>query len=91
MFIKRNAGARIELALSIAVLAVIGLSALAVGYFLGTEAAVATAVLLFLLLDGFACLWTVLTWPMNRRIADRLDAEDEQRLQDGSRHNPTLR
>lgn len=91
MFMKRNSGTQVETALCLTVLVLIVGMALVAGYYLGTGAAVATAVILFLLLDGFDCLWSLFTRGLHRRIGDRLDAEDEQKMRDGSRHNPTLR
>ena len=91
MFIKRNTGAKIEIAISLAVLAAIAVAAIIVWIILGKTAAIAAAVLLFLLLDGFDCVWALATFRINQRIGDKLDADDEDKLRTGSRNNPTIR
>ena len=91
MFIKRRLGSKFERGLAIAVLLLILVLALVAWLTLGRASGIATAVILFLLLDGFDCVWVLLTYAMNQRIADRLDSDDEKMLRTGARDNPTLR
>jgi uncharacterized membrane protein YqjE len=91
MFIKRNTGAKLDVVVALVVLATITVVAAIAWIIVGRTAAIAAAVLLFLMLDGFGCVWTLATFRMNQRIGDKLDAEDEARIRTESRNNPTIR
>jgi uncharacterized membrane protein YqjE len=91
MFIKRKTGAKIENALSIAVLGIIVAASIIAWIIIGKAAAIATAVLLFLLLDGFDCVWALITNQVNQRIGDKLDKMDEDNHRNGTQNNPTIR
>jgi uncharacterized membrane protein YqjE len=85
MFIKRNMGSKYERWISIAILLMIVLLTAYVWIQLGKGAAIAAGILLFLLLDGFNCIWTLLSNSMNQRIGERLDSEDEKAINDSAK------
>ena len=84
-------GSTLEVWLAVAVLVIIFLATAAIWISMGRTAGIASGLLLFLILDGFHCLWVLVTHSMYQRIGDTLDAKDSQRLRDGSRGNPTIR
>ena len=91
MFIKRNMGGKLERGICIALLLIIAVLTVCAWILLGKGAAIAAGILLFLLLDGFDCIWGLITQSMNQRIGERLDSDDESKIQEGAKSNPTIR
>jgi len=77
--------------LSIAVLVVILVITVAAGILGGLRTAGIVGLFLFLILEGFECLWTVVTRREAEKISDELDAKEKDRFYEKTKDNPTLR
>ena len=77
--------------ISVAILAVIIAVTVVAGIVAGVRAAGIVGLFLFLVLEGFECLWTVVTRREAEKISDELDAEEKDRFYDKSKDNPTMR
>lgn len=72
-------------------LAAITIGTILAGVFGGWRSAGLVGLLLFVVLDGLSCMWTILTRSMSERIHEELDADERDRFIEKTRDNPTLR
>jgi len=77
--------------LSVAVLVVIIVVTVAAGIAGGLRVAGIVGLFLFLILEGFECLWTVVTRREAEKISDELDAKENDRFYEKTKDNPSLR
>jgi flagellar biosynthesis/type III secretory pathway M-ring protein FliF/YscJ len=82
---------QLDYRLSVAVLVFILAITVAAGIAGGLRVAGIVALFLFLILEGFECLWTVVTRREAEKISDELDAKERNRFYEKSKDNPTIR